>query len=1001
MTSGPGRIRGGPRKAAATAALALGATGLLAVAPSAQAALSAGLPTVAWVSPSGDLLEVSNTGVPMTVPGLIPAAGTSPATTPWAAGGRAVAVHAAFTNTLQFVTPSAVAPIDTGAVMAPGASPAVAGLPNLQNGGGAEAVFAGSDGFLREANLAPGTTVAFAGGGPLGVAPGTDPAVAADTSNGFEVAFHANGEDTLWWIDRSNVAHDSGIKIAAGTSPSITELQGTANYLIAFVRGTDKLPVVLDPATGSVTAFRGETVAAGSQPTIRDTGAASYTVAFVGGDDHALWRATSGGFSTALNIPIAAGTSPSIAFVTGGTQIMFNNGVTRTIWQAVSNGPLRDTHVPIAAGTSPRTANLFDTAAAATTFTATAPPPAPQGVAPTLNSVTLNGTTATLTYTDTSSSNVLFRFLRRDAAGGPEQQVGTAADTSGTVNRTLTFTDTIPAGTRQCYMVQNVFSGQIGDSNEVCTSPLTTPAPPANLPNGVSNALATPRGGFPSSSALGADGLGLIAYFDSTHLDLNAGHCADADCSAVTTTVLDNIGDVGSFLSMKIGSDGLGVIAYAQDLNAAGQLAFALKVAHCANTACTSATVTTLVQPAFMQPSISLTIGGDGNPLIGFNTKTDVNAATASIQTAHCLDVACASWRVNTIDTVGAAGVFAGPSVATGPGGTALLAYTDGSNGNHLKTAACGDPDCATVAALGVVDSVNNTGFLPTLAVGRDGLGLITYERGSGALAVAHCINVFCTTTTAPVTLDAAAAMSDPASITTGGDGLPLIAYHQSSTVDLNVAHCADLACGSLTSDIGVDQFGSVGAYPSAMTGPDGLPLITYYDGSNGNLKSVHCGDPACAEPIGTVFRRAPVLLNGGFEAGSVTGWTGSGAAIRMSHTSHTGAFAAQLGAATPTNGDSSLSQTFAIDTGQTTLSFWYNQSCPSLVTSDWATATLTDSTTGVSTVPLPKTCAASGWTQVTAPVIAGHTYTLTLTNHDDNSPGLPTSTLYDDVTLS
>jgi hypothetical protein len=36
----------------------------------------------------------------------------------------------------------------------------------------------------------------------------------------------------------------------------------------------------------------------------------------------------------------------------------------------------------------------------------------------------------------------------------------------------------------------------------------------------------------------------------------------------------------------------------------------------------------------------------------------------------------------------------------------------------------------------------------------------------------------------------------------------------------------------------------------------------------------------------------------------------------------------------------------------------------------------------------------------VTTPVVAGHSYTLTLQSRDDNYPGDPTYTLYDDVTL-
>jgi serine protease len=50
----------------------------------------------------------------------------------------------------------------------------------------------------------------------------------------------------------------------------------------------------------------------------------------------------------------------------------------------------------------------------------------------------------------------------------------------------------------------------------------------------------------------------------------------------------------------------------------------------------------------------------------------------------------------------------------------------------------------------------------------------------------------------------------------------------------------------------------------------------------------------------------------------------------------------------------------------------------------------------------LGKTCATNAaYTKVTAPVTAGHSYTLTLTNHDDNYAGDASFTDVDDVATS
>ena len=144
-------------------------------------------------------------------------------------------------------------------------------------------------------------------------------------------------------------------------------------------------------------------------------------------------------------------------------------------------------------------------------------------------------------------------------------------------------------------------------------------------------------------------------------------------------------------------------------------------------------------------------------------------------------------------------------------------------------------------------------------------------------------------------------------------------------------------------------------------------------------------------------------VVNGGFETGSLSGWTASGASSAVvSSGCHGGTFCARLGSTTPTNGDSSIAQTFTVPAGGSTVSFWYKVSCPDTLTYDWAVATLRDNTAGTTATVLPRTCTNSGaWVQVSASVTAGHSYTLTLTSHDDNYPGDPTYTLFDDVTIN
>ncbi|WP_225095801.1 exo-alpha-sialidase [Streptomyces sp. CoH27] len=143
-------------------------------------------------------------------------------------------------------------------------------------------------------------------------------------------------------------------------------------------------------------------------------------------------------------------------------------------------------------------------------------------------------------------------------------------------------------------------------------------------------------------------------------------------------------------------------------------------------------------------------------------------------------------------------------------------------------------------------------------------------------------------------------------------------------------------------------------------------------------------------------------VSNGGFESGSLTGWTSTGTTSVVNSGAHSGTYAARVGGTSPTNGDSSITQTFTTPAGATQLSFWYDVSCPDTVTYDWATATLADTTAGTTTTVLAKTCTSGqGWQQVTSAVTAGHSYRLTLISHDDNYAGDPTYTLYDDVAFT
>jgi hypothetical protein len=171
------------------------------------------------------------------------------------------------------------------------------------------------------------------------------------------------------------------------------------------------------------------------------------------------------------------------------------------------------------------------------------------------------------------------------------------------------------------------------------------------------------------------------------------------------------------------------------------------------------------------------------------------------------------------------------------------------------------------------------------------------------------------------------------------------------------------------------------------------LTLTNHDDNYTGDASYTDVDDVALAAPPGSA------ITNGGFESG-LTGWTSTGTTLAITSPVHGGTGAAQIGSTSPST-DSSLAQTFTVSSGSN-LSFWYKMTCPDTVTYDWFTVTLKDNTTGTTTTVLGKTCTTnSAYAQATTSVTAGHNYTLTLTNHDDNYTGDASYTDVDDIATS
>jgi hypothetical protein len=340
-----------------------------------------------------------------------------------------------------------------------------------------------------------------------------------------------------------------------------------------------------------------------------------------------------------------------------------------------------------------------------------------------------------------------------------------------------------------------------------------------------------------TSATIGADGLPLISYYDGSHNGaLKVAHCGNLDCSSGNTLSTVDSNSGGEWSSVTIGTDGLPLISY-------WNLNFDLEVAHCGNLDCSSGNAISTVDKA-AQDLTQATIGSDGLPLIAYYNTSNAD----QLRVAHCGNLDCSS--SNTISIIAGSGSALdtpGSAITIGADGLPLISFYTG----WLSVAHCGNLECSSGNTTHIVDSSNGlVGAYSSVTTGTDGLPLISYhDILNSSLKVAHCGDTACSSGNTLSTVDSGNGIGAWTSVTIGTDGLPLVSYWDGGNGNLKVAHCANSACSSDSTFSTVDRVGSngdVGKYSSVTIGADGLPLISYYDAGNGALKVAHCADTFC-----------------------------------------------------------------------------------------------------------------------------------------------------------
>ena len=197
----------------------------------------------------------------------------------------------------------------------------------------------------------------------------------------------------------------------------------------------------------------------------------------------------------------------------------------------------------------------------------------------------------------------------------------------------------------------------------------------------------------------------------------------------------------------------------------------------------------------------------------------------------------------NRVDTAGLVGDHS--SITIGADALPIISYNDATNGD-LKVAHCANLTCISVSNATAIDTVGGVGYFTSITIGADALPIISYlDATNNDLKVAHCANLLCTSVSNATAIDTVGFVGYYTSITIGADSLPIISYIDGTNGNLKAAHCNNVACTTATT-AAIDTAGDVGYFTSITIGADGLPIISYQDSGNGDLKVARCTNAAC-----------------------------------------------------------------------------------------------------------------------------------------------------------
>lgn len=346
-----------------------------------------------------------------------------------------------------------------------------------------------------------------------------------------------------------------------------------------------------------------------------------------------------------------------------------------------------------------------------------------------------------------------------------------------------------------------------------------------------------------TSMAIGSDGLPIFSFFDRENREIRIAHCENTKCTSATFSTVDTLNPPGipepPSTSIAIAGDGLAIITYIDPHG--GNNNPTLFLAHCDDINCSNSNIVAIDSfssglETDIRTRASVVTGTDGFGLIAYNAPNSAD----ELRVIHCEDFLCSSRTVNSLD----GSVVDGAAIAIGTDGFGFISYQIGT-ADGLKVAHCTNISCSSADLFtpGISSSIGIDGNRAEVAIGSDGYPIIVHSDNKGKFRVTHCDNIACSLSTNSVLYRSA---NGPFSMAVGSDDLLIIVYSFGEPV---IAHCENLSCSDVIQNFINDTEGQSTKWSAIAIGRDGLPIISYYDGFREDLKVAHCPDPVTCGP--------------------------------------------------------------------------------------------------------------------------------------------------------